>query len=227
MELSPTGDDEFGPSTKYGMPREITQKLLRWASRLPLLEVSRPHLLCIKVSSWNGLSSDTGAASDAGSAERRPPPPGHVPSVALLSHPPAPSPLPLGPPPRGSRGPSAAFLYGKSALACHLCPSSGPFSRGQGTSSQLTRAPRLHKLPKKQRACTRGPHSLSSNPCLALPGRGVLGRPHAFSGKGDSEGTQLHTIAGETEELKLFVNLVGGSGKHKMRVVRQVLFGAK
>ena len=54
LELSPMGDDEFGPSAKYGMPRKISQKLPRRASRLPLLKVSRPHLLRIKVSSWNG-----------------------------------------------------------------------------------------------------------------------------------------------------------------------------
>lgn len=105
------------------------------------------------------------------------------------------------------------------ALPCLLCPSSGPFSRWPGTTSQLTRAPRLHKLPKKQRARTLGPHSLSSNPCSALPGRGVLGRPLPFSGEGDGEGTQLHSITGEAEELKLLVDSVGGGGKHKMRAV--------
>ena len=94
LELSPTGDDEFGPSTKDGMPRKITQKLPRWAGRLPLLEVSRLHLLGVKVSSWNG----------SGPAGRRPPRPGHVPSGALLSHPPAPSPLPLGPLPQAPGG---------------------------------------------------------------------------------------------------------------------------
>ena len=82
-----------------------------------------------------------------------------------------------------------------------------------GTTSQLTRAPRLHKLPKKQRAHTLGPHSLSSNPCSAIPGRGVLGRPLTFSGKGDGEGAQLHSITGEAEELKLLVDWVGGRGK--------------
>ena len=124
LELSPMGDDEFGPSTKYGMPRKIIQKLPRWASRLPLLEVSRLHLLRIKVGSWNGLSSDAGAASDSGPAERRPPPPGHVPSGALLSHPPAPSPLPLGPLPQapgGSALPSSTAGL-PSVPSRHLCP---------------------------------------------------------------------------------------------------------
>lgn len=221
LELSPMGDDEFGPSTKYGMPRKITQKLPRRASRLPVLEVSRPHLLHIKVSSWNGLSSETGAASDPGSAERRPPPPGHVSPAAHLSHPPAPSPLPLGPSPRGAQRLSAAFLYGKPASCPLLSPVSllQSFQQMAGTTSQLTRAPRLHKLLKKQRAHTLGPHSLSSNPCSAIPGRGVLGRPLTFSGKGDGEGAQLHSITGEAEELKLLVDWVGGRGKHKMRAV--------
>lgn len=228
MELSPMGDDELGPSTKYGMPRKIAQKLPRWASRLPPLEVSRLHLLHIKVSSWNGLSSDAGAASDSGSAEGRPPPPGHVPSGALLSHPPAPSPLPLGPLPQAPGGSALpSFMAGlPSVPSRHLCPLSSPlslllpFSRRQGTTSQLTRAPRLHKLPKKRRARNLDPHSLGSNPCLVLPGREVLGRPLTFSGEGDSGGAQLRSVTGGTEELKRFVDSVGGGGgKYKMRAV--------
>lgn len=212
LELSPTGDDEFGPSTKDGMPRKITQKLPRWAGRLPLLEVSRLHLLGIKVSSWNG----------SGPAGRRPPPPGHVPSGALLSHPPAPSPLPLGPLPQapgGSALPSSTAGL-PSVPSRHLRPFFFLFSRRQGTTSQLTRAPCLHKLTKKRRAQKLDPHSLSSNPCSVLPGREVLGRPLTFSGTGGSEGAQMHSVTGGTEELKLFVDSVGGGGgKLKMRAV--------
>ena len=117
---------------------------------------------------------------------------------------------------------SSAFLYGRPAF----CPLSSPpslllpFSRRQGTTSQLTRAPCLHKLTKKRRAQKLDPHSLSSNPCSVLPGREVLGRPLTFSGTGGSEGAQMHSVTGGTEELKLFVDSVGGGGgKLKMRAV--------
>lgn len=159
MELSPMGDDEFGPSTKYGMPRKITQKLPRRASRLPVLEVSRPHLLHIKVSSWNGLSSETGAASDPGSAERRPPPPGHVSPAAHLSHPPAPSPLPLGPSPRGAQRLSAAFLYGKPASCPLLSPVSLLQSFQQMAGDNLTahQGPSPTQAPEEAKSSHSGP----------------------------------------------------------------------
>lgn len=67
LELSPMGDGEFGPSTKYRLSRKITQKLPHWTRRLPLLEVSRPYLLYIKDSFWNGFSSDTGETLVSGS----------------------------------------------------------------------------------------------------------------------------------------------------------------
>ena len=136
------------------------------------------------------------------------------------------SPCPIssapGTSPTGAWRLSSAFLYGRSAF----CPLSSPlslllpFNRRQGTTSQLTRAPCLHKLAKKRRAQNLDPHSLSSNPCSVLPGREVLGRPLTFSGKGDSDGAQIHSVTAGTEEVKLFVDSAGGGGgKHKVRAV--------
>lgn len=46
--LSGMDDAEFGSTTKYRLPKTITQKSSHWARSSPLLEVSRPHLFHIK-----------------------------------------------------------------------------------------------------------------------------------------------------------------------------------
>ena len=137
LELSPMGDGEFGPSTKYRLLRKIIQKLPHWTRRLPLLEVSRPYLLYIKESFWNGFSSDTGETLVSGSIVCTGLLQGtvHLGLSSLI-------PSPISSSPWNSSTPSAqrnssAFLLGRSSLCplfCHTCPSSCPFSMCKGES---------------------------------------------------------------------------------------------
>lgn len=158
------------------MPREITQEAATLGQPFASPGSFRPHLLRIKVSPWRRqvltlVQLQTQGLRSAGLLLR---------ACSICGSPfssSAPSPLPLGPPPRAPGGLSVAFLYGKSALSCHLCPSSGPFSRGQGTNSQLTRA-LAYTSSQRSKELALGAHTASSSsPCLALPGRGVLGGP--------------------------------------------------
>lgn len=120
------GDGEFGPSTKYRVSRKITQKLPHWTRRLPLLEVSRPYLLYIKDSFWNGFSSDTGETLVSGSIVCT----GLLQGTVHLVHPPSsqvPSPLPLGtalpPVPRGTALPSLlAGLHSALSFVTRVLP---------------------------------------------------------------------------------------------------------
>lgn len=127
LELSPMGDGEFGPSTKYRLSRKITQKLPHWTRRLPLLEVSRPYLLYIKDSFWNGFSSDTGETLVSGSIVCT----GLLWARSIWSTRPHPKPHLLFPPEQlYPRCPEAQLC----PLFCHTCPSSCPFSRCRGGS---------------------------------------------------------------------------------------------
>lgn len=50
LELSGMSDGEFGSTSRFSLPKKIAQKPSRC-----LLEVSRPHLKCIKNSSRNSF----------------------------------------------------------------------------------------------------------------------------------------------------------------------------
>lgn len=219
LELSPMGDGEFGPSTKYRLSRKITQKLPHWTRRLPLLEVSRPYLLYIKDSFWNGFSSDTGETLVSGSIVCT----GLLRARSIWSILPHPKPHLLFPPeqlyPRCPEAQLCLLFWQVFTLPSLLSHVSFllSFQQVQGRISQLTRTPCLHELPKKQRAWTLDPHRLGSNPCSALTGCGVLGKPLTCPGKRNSEDTRLHRIWWGKRTANAFCQLK--KKKHDVRAV--------